>query len=216
MRSSFFDALLFPARRHRRRPDPGPFPRNYRSYKPYLQEEFRSKCVYCREADGLKGEESFGVDHYRAKLGGEDPTVADWGNLFYACNVCNTYKGTSVSTPERFLPNPCDHVMAEHLQYRDADVETHTPDGAWLAELVRLSSRRDRRRFILSTLGLQLIARNELIGLIIALEARLGTAGSSDPNLIREYQETVAELEEIGSFIERLTGEPVDSGGSEP
>jgi hypothetical protein len=215
MRASFFDALLFPEERHTRRPDPGPF-RNYHSYKRHLRKEFRKKCVYCREADGLKGHEAFGVDHYDAKSRSEDPAIAGWENLFYACNVCNTFKGTSVSTPERFLPNPCDHVMAEHLQYWDADVETYTRDGAWLAELVRLSSRRDRRRFILSTLGLQLIARNELIGIIIALEARPGTAGSSDPDLVREYQKTVAELEEIDSFIERLTGEPVDSGGFAP
>jgi len=209
MRAVFFDALLYPRKRHIRSPDPGPF-RNYHRYKWLLRREFRRKCVYCREADGLKGDEAFGVDHYLARSNTGEAEAAAWENLFYACNVCNGWKGASVSTPELFLPNPCDHVMAEHLQYRDDDVETYSPHGAWLADLLHLSSqsRRERRRFILSALKLHLIAYNELTETLVLIAARL-TSEDSDPDLLREYQQTLEELEKVADAIARLTGEPV-------
>lgn len=203
----FFDLLLFPRKIHERSSDPGPFA-DYRSYKPHLQREFRRKCVYCREADGLRGYEGFGVDHYEPKSDDPGLTMA-WSNLFYACNVCNTWKGKKVSTPERFIPNPCKHRMAEHLQYRDADIETYTLNGEWMAELLHLVERRERRKFILSTLGLCLLAYGELSEILSVLDARLGTAASLDPAFVEDRQRTVAELEEMRSHIERLTGEPI-------
>lgn len=93
--NSALEALLFPKERQKRGQDPGPFA-DYRSYKPYLQKLFRNKCVYCRVADGIKGSEGFGVDHYLPRSKYPHLGVT-WSNLFYACNVCNTWKGESVS-----------------------------------------------------------------------------------------------------------------------
>lgn len=81
--SSLFDALLFPEERHPRGPDPGPF--SYpQAYKAHLRSEFRSKCVYCRVPDGIKGYEGFGVDHY-LPVSRFPGLVLAWSNLFYAC-----------------------------------------------------------------------------------------------------------------------------------
>jgi hypothetical protein len=152
--NEFFAALLFPDKVHKRSSDPGPFT-DHRSYKAPLQEEFRRKCVYCRISDGLKGYEGFGVDHYHPRKGTYDPAlVAEWKNLFYACNVCNRWKGKSKSTPERYLPNPCEYPpsvgpMAEHLHYYDANVQTNTHHGAWLSELLHRPERRELREFVL-------------------------------------------------------------------
>ncbi len=209
--TSFFDALLFPKERQERDPDPGPFT-DHRPYKRHLQKIFRSKCVYCRISDGLQGYESFGIDHYLPKS--KFPQlIAAWPNLFYACNVCNIWKGESVSTPERFLPNPCDHPMADHLQYRGADIETYTPHGEWLAELLHLPERRSLREFILSALANFLTARNELVGELITYEARIDDLEGDEerPMLQTAIQKTVKELEQVNRHIERLTGEPVSS-----
>jgi hypothetical protein len=207
----FKDALLFPANRQERGTDPGPFAK-YRSYKPHLQREFRRKCVYCRISDGLKGDEGFGVDHYLPKSKFPELTVA-WANLFYACNVCNTWKGEAVSTPERFLPNPCEHQMSAHLQYGKANVETYTLHGEWLAELLHLEERQGLREFILSALGKFLKVRNELVGDLAIYEARLEDAQGSEKlsSLKTAIRDTVEELERVGSHIERLIGEPVTS-----
>jgi uncharacterized protein (TIGR02646 family) len=204
-----YEALLFPIDRQKRGPDPGPF-KEHRSYKPYLQKIFRRKCVYCRIPDGLGGDAGFGVDHYLPKSRFPHLTF-EWSNLFYACNVCNTWKGESVSTAELFLPNPCEHRMSEHLQYRGADVETYTSHGALLAELVHLGERQELRGFIFSALREFLVTRNELIGDLIAYEARLDEAqDSEEPILLRAaIREATEELERVDRHIERLIGETV-------
>jgi hypothetical protein len=208
-------ALLFPRDRQERSPDPGPFD-EHRSYKPHLQREFRRKCVYCRISDGLKGYESFGVDHYLPKS--RFPALrASWSNLFYACNVCNTWKGESVSTPERFLPNPCTHQMADHLQYRGADVESYTPHGDWLIELLHLEARRDLRQLILSALGQFLTTRKELLQDLTDYEARLDQTPCDEERSALEtaVRQTTEELERLDRNIEILTGEPVTSAAAE-
>jgi hypothetical protein len=202
------DALLIPQQLQERSPDPGPFG-EHRSYKPYLQREFRRKCVYCRISDGLKGYEGFGVDPYLPKSKFPD-LHAVWSNLFYACNVCNTWKGDSVSTPERFLPNPCLHRMADHLQYQGAEVETYTPHGEWLVELLHRAERRDLRELILSALAQFLTIRNELLEDLTAYETLLDQDRSDEErhSLQGSIMETTEELERIDQHIELLIGEP--------
>ena len=58
--------FLYPKARHIRTQTPPAF-LDYRRFKPFLRVEFDARCVYCREADMMKGQESFGVDHYRPK-----------------------------------------------------------------------------------------------------------------------------------------------------
>jgi hypothetical protein len=208
---TFFDALLFPVNRIERGPDPGPFS-DYRTYKPHLQRVFHRKCVYCRISDGFKGIESFGIDHYlpRSKF---PHLLVTWENLFYSCNVCNAWKGESASTPELFLPNPCEHRMSEHVQYTDAGVETYTPHGDWLAELLHLGERQGLRDFILAALGKFLQARSELVRDLNRFTASLDTSHSREEQaaLSAAIRDTTEELERVDSHIERLTGESVDS-----
>lgn len=198
-------ALSFPREVHDRSPDPGPFA-DCHDYKPHLRKEFRQKCVYCREADGFKDGSSFGIDHYQPKSKAKNPDA--WKNLFYACNDCNRWKGAKESTPERFIPNPCDHRMAEHLQYKDAAVETYTPHGAWMADLLRFSKRQERRQRILSTVGPHVKAYLELSDVLDLLESA-GAQESANPDLAREYRDTVVELEEVIRTLEWMLGEPV-------
>jgi len=201
------DALLFPGDRHKRGPDPGPFA-EHRSYKIHLQREFSRKCVYCRTPDGLKGDEAFGIDHYLPKSRFPDLIVA-WPNLFYACNVCNTWKGDSVSTPDLFLPNPCEHRMSDHLQYSGADVEVYTPHGEWLAELLQLRERKQFREFILFAVGSFLRTRSELVEDLTAFEARLANTRNTEEigALQTAMQDSARELEQVDRHIERLIGE---------
>ncbi len=204
-----FEALLYPEDRQTRGPDPGPFA-DHRSYKVHLQREFRRKCVYCRISDGIKGYEGFGVDHYlpRSKF---PALVVVWSNLFYACNVCNVWKGESVPLPERFLPNPCEHRMADHLQYRDRAIETYTPHGEWLKELLHLDQRSGLRDLVLSALGKFLLARSDLLRDLTAYEAQLENAQSREDSgaMQAAIRETLDELDRVDLQIERLTGEPI-------
>ena len=59
--------------------------------------------------------------------------------LFYACNCCNRRKGNYwpgdfEEIHEHFIPNPCDHVMFEHLRYNDAKVDEQSETGNFTIE----------------------------------------------------------------------------------
>jgi len=116
---------------------------SYARYKPFLRQEFASQCVYCRLPDGLKGDDAFGVDHYRPQS--KFPELATtYANLFYACNCCNRRKGTFWPTGTQwrsgqFIPNPCDHIMFDHLRYRSAGVEARSPAGQLAEKLLMLN-----------------------------------------------------------------------------
>ena len=132
----------YPKAKHSRKLHP-PAYANYRQYKPELREEFEGQCVYCRMLDAVKGREGFGVDHYRPKK--HFPHLAtEYFNLFYCCNRCNSLKRNF--WPSRinrangqFVPNPCEHVMFDHLRYRGGAIEANSNAGEWTSELLLLN-----------------------------------------------------------------------------
>ena len=153
----------YPQSRYRRKLNPPSYV-DYSRYKPFLKQEFTSQCVYCRLPDGLKGEDSFSVDHYRPQSKFPD-LVTTYVNLFYACSGCNRRKGAFWPTDaqwraKQFIPNPCDHVMFEHLRYRSARVETKSPAGELAEQVLMLNDER--------SVGY----REIVLGVIAALEQR--------------------------------------------
>lgn len=132
--------FLYQKTRHVRTETPPEY-RDYRQYKPVLQKEFAHQCVYCRALDTLKGWEGFGVDHYRPQK--RFPLlVTEYLNLFYACNRCNSRKRDVWPRTARsveFVPNPCEHVMWEHLRYKGGQVEAASATGRWAVELLDLN-----------------------------------------------------------------------------
>jgi len=135
----------FPKIKHKRSEAP-PAYSNYRLYKPYLRTEFYCTCVYCRMPDGPKGSSAFGVDHYCPQ--NQDTTLATtYSNLFYACNDCNAYKGKYWPSAEElekgiFIPNPCSHVMFQHVQNIDCTFKAKTKAGKHLVDLLNLNNDR--------------------------------------------------------------------------
>lgn len=123
----------YPKARHVRKETPPNYGR-YQQFKPHLRKEFAGQCVYCRAVDHGR-EDAFGVDHYRPK---SNPLFkgleTEYLNLYYACNRCNRYKlafwPTATQLMEgRFIPNPCEHVMFDHLRYQRGEVVAHSRAG---------------------------------------------------------------------------------------
>lgn len=112
----------------------------YKRYKPYLQIEFGRQCVYCRMPDATR-ESWFGADHYRPKSLFPELS-AEYSNLYYCCNQCNARKGDywePSSRSNRYVPNPCDHVMWSHLRFRGGTVEPRTDTGQFALDLLDLN-----------------------------------------------------------------------------
>jgi hypothetical protein len=108
---SYEHVLEYPAERHERRHWPLGYA-DYKSFKPWLRDEFVFRCVYClwRERWCADGDGSFGVDHVRSRSAYPEQ-ICDYGNVVYACCRCNSLKQ---DTP--FPLDPCDEGWGNHLR----------------------------------------------------------------------------------------------------
>jgi hypothetical protein len=108
-----------------------------------LRREFARKCIFCRRSDSLHGKDQFGVDHYKPQSKFPD-LVNEYSNLFHACNTCNRLKrdfwpSSGQASEGIFIPNPCDHVMAQHLKFVGHDIKSQSLAGKWTIELLHLN-----------------------------------------------------------------------------
>lgn len=203
--------FLYPKSPHRRRVQP-PSYSFYARYKPFLKQEFMSRCVYCRLPDGLKGEDNFGVDHYRPQSKFPELTTT-YTNLFYACNCCNRRKGNFWPTEaqwqtRQFIPNPCEHVMFDHLRYRGVRVETRTPAGA-LAERVLILNDEDSvgyREFVLGVIAALEGKKRRLQETLQSIDRLLTAHPEQVTQLTAERESVAKDLATLQRHLYRVTG----------
>lgn len=198
--------------RHLRTQKPDRFS-DYKRYKPFLRIEFERKCVYCRLPDGLKGEESFGVDHYRpaSQFPGLD---CEYENLFYACNACNWRKGDFWPSPWQaaeacFIPNPCDHRMAEHLRFEASRVEPVTATGRFAIATLFLNhtSQVEYRDFVLRSIDRCLRERDAIRSTLAQLDARIVSSQDLERHwMLADRSALQSRLDRLRTDLERLTG----------
>jgi hypothetical protein len=199
----------YPKSRHSRRLQPRHYTR-YGSFKKYLRIEFEQKCIYCRRPDSVhpNDHKSFAVEHYRPKDRFEDLTC-DYHNLFYACSMCNSYKGEywPQSDDEPFFPNPCDHVMMDHVRFVDCMVEAKSKHGAFMRDALRLNdetlvSWRKSAVHIIRSFEKEIA---ELKSLKIKLRKRINR-GEQDLDLGRDIEKIAGEIVDHLATLDRFCG----------
>lgn len=86
----------------------------YRHWKNYLREEGKNQCIYCCIHEScFGGERNFVVEHYRPKSR-FDHLKNNITNLFFACSICNCFKGSdwpnepAIDHSNCAYPNPAD------------------------------------------------------------------------------------------------------------
>ena len=99
-----------------KQPDDG----DYRAWQELLAEEADHRCVYCaiheRSFGGIR---NFHVEHYRPKA--RFPELIDsFSNLFYACAICNTFKGND--WPDEPAPDLETPAYADPAEYDYSDL----------------------------------------------------------------------------------------------
>lgn len=181
--------FIYPNTKHTRKHKPDRAFADYRRYKPFLRKEFHGQCVYCMLPDSVKGQESFGVDHYMPKK--KFPHLSsEYSNLFYACNVCNSHKGDFWPfdlelKKNYFIPNPCEHSMSRHLQYDGPEVKAKTTAGRCASDVLLLNE----EHF--------LIYRRWLIAYLYRLDKHLANIERQQRALSREMQKAHGERKAV-------------------
>ena len=200
----------YPKTKHTRTQTPKPSKR-YQAYKPALRQEFRERCVYCCEPDAGQ-HHGYGVDHYRPKS--LFPSLeCSYPNLFYACNRCNTWKGSywpdkKQRAAQQFIPNPCDHQMFEHLRYRGATVEGRTAAGIFTTSLLDLNSPDavQHREAILAIIDASEAKRREIAETRRLLEAARKAGQISDADFAHASAELDAQNVRLDAALQHFTG----------
>ncbi len=125
-----------------------PVLKKYQQYKSYLRKDFKFRCAYCliHEAH-YGGLRNFHVDHFRPKSKKEFRELAlVYANLYYACGLCNTFKGQwwpseSDLQAGRYFVDPCEEdPYGKHFEVNEADgtLRVHTPAGRYTVEHIWL------------------------------------------------------------------------------
>lgn len=144
--------FAYPKTKHKRKQNP-PIFGNYKKYKPFLAIEFNRRCIYCHDISSLRPDDhAFAVEHYLPQS--LYPTLINtYSNLYYACSRCNTYKKKfdPRSSKTETIPNPCDYVMYEHLQFVDSTIKAKTSIGIFSVKVLKLNhkERIEYRSFVL-------------------------------------------------------------------
>jgi hypothetical protein len=127
-------AFQYPSEPHVRRHGPYGY-HDYKSYKPWLRDEFVFRCVYClvRERWCHDGANGFGVDHLMPKSFRPD-LECEYTNLLYLCNRCNSAKRLSTAI------DPCSCALSEHLKMNEnGAIEANTKEGQYIIDAFNLN-----------------------------------------------------------------------------
>ncbi len=104
----------------------------------HLRKEAKNHCVYCAiNENRVGGEQAFHVDHYRPKSRAEFEHLAHkLSNLFYACPICNRFKGSKWKNEPRAdhsiiaIPDPS---QVDYSTLFDVDSSTGKVSGKYVA-----------------------------------------------------------------------------------
>ena len=92
----------YPPAAHQRRHGPAGYT-DYHSYRPWLEDEFSFRCIYCLKRVVWAPTDIWTIDHLVSQ--DDAPHLeCDYTNLVFACQFCNSQKGpnrSSRSMPDR-------------------------------------------------------------------------------------------------------------------
>jgi len=93
------EPYIYPPRQHSRRHGPAGYS-TYESYRPWLEDEFSFRCIYCLNRKVWSPTNIWAIDHLISQ--DEAPELeCEYDNLVFACQFCNQQKLANR------VPDPC-------------------------------------------------------------------------------------------------------------
>ncbi len=161
--------------------------------------------------DTLAGYSTFGVDHYKPQKLFKN-LATTYSNLYYCCNACNSSKNNHWPAlgkeKDELIPNPCDHVMFEHLRFNNAEVEHKSKAGEFTKILLDLNDPVvvHLRKTMLATIGLWQSKEREVKAFKSAIQAEQKTGVRNAASCVAALAAADAELVEIGAWLAVYAG----------
>lgn len=118
---------------------------SYKRWKPQLAEEGFHQCVYCAIPDAaMGGIRNFHVEHYRPKsiFPDRQDTIT---NLFYACPICNTFKGNDwPAEPDHEIhcyldPSVCEYEKLFTINLKSGEIQGNVVATSYMIEKMHLN-----------------------------------------------------------------------------
>lgn len=126
-----------------------PAAQDYHDYREVLRYDFMYCCAYCTMTEAEGGAVRFTIDHYEPRSARPD-LASDYGNLFWACDVCNGMKGDLVPPPAarqagiRFFRIDQD-ISDDHFTLDGLRLKHRTKIGDFTIDYVELNRQSLRR-----------------------------------------------------------------------
>lgn len=171
----------------------------YSDWKPALAEEAKHQCVYCCISDAhFGGLRNFHVEHYRPKSKRKD-LEHTYSNLFYACGICNTFKG------DDWPDEPGKDDRFEYIHYPDPSLTNYSHLFSVDVMTAEVSGRNVTAKYLVEKLHLNraqilrnrklLILSDQLTGLMDELsEASKAVENLDHCKSLMEFMRQIAEL----------------------
>lgn len=185
----------------------------YSDWKHILAEEGFHQCVYCALHDATFGERNFHVEHYKPKSHRRFRRLEnDIRNLFYACPVCNVFKGDSWPrapkndhSVEAFPdPSTCDYSELFEVSLTTKEIKGKFIASKYLVAKLHLNRAQlitERRIFIADEV------KSQLVTISRELFSQLIEKADQGDNKALEYcsklYKLLSELDEINSNYRR-------------
>lgn len=122
----------YPARPHSRRHGPTGYS-TYDSYRPWIEDEFYFRCIYCLNRKVWSPTNIWAIDHLVSQ--DDAPELeCEYDNLVFACQFCNQQKLANR------VPDPCRVAYGKCLRVEsDGKVTPLNTQGKRLVKIIRLN-----------------------------------------------------------------------------
>jgi len=126
---------------------------SYRSFKPYLADDFNSRCGYTDCPDSwFGGRRTFHIDHFKPKSINPNLETA-YSNLVYCCSYVNILK----SDDEGDYLDPCDVDYNEHFEREiDGSILPITNEAKYMFKNLKLGMNRYKIIWMLDSLYIKM------------------------------------------------------------